>query len=124
MENEDLDYKGCLRYLETGEITAEEEEKLRDIHKTIVQLIGDKELLEAVIAHGEPITFAASDRNTVNNRFILNGYRHLVIDPRTGLNIVMRRLNFFKTDITETHNSHYPLYVKDKKVYFDGDEHK
>jgi len=91
-----------------------------EIHKVLSEMVGDTKLRAAVKEYGHPLAFADGH----NPVYAFQGYHHLEIDPEIGPVIVIEELDFMADKGNETHGSRYPLYIRDKKVFFKGEDNK
>ncbi|MFH1174358.1 MAG: hypothetical protein V1725_04445 [archaeon] len=93
------------------ELKDETEEKVQKaIHATLVELLRDTELLDAIREYGHPIQFAEGGSGC--------GYSHLEINPKRGLLIVIRDLDYMADSSSENHLDTYAPYIRDGRVFF------
>jgi len=92
--------------------------EIRKIHKTLIEIINDKDLMNAVSKYGHTIKFAKEHDHKYSPS---EGYRHLELDPKKGPLIVIAE-SMPMSDHNE--DTPYLLYIRKNKVYFKGEEDK
>jgi hypothetical protein len=111
-------YKKHLEGIKKSNPEKLERNEQRKIHKTLSEIIRDRELHEAVKKYGYSISFANGKAADIAYR----GYSHLEIDPKGGLIIVLTELDNMADHGWETHDSRYVLYLKRNRAYFKQSE--
>jgi len=94
-------------------------EKLRskeiiNIHKTLIYIIEDVKIHDAIKKYSHPIEFAKDF-----DRCSPLGYTHLEYDPKSRLVICTSVLDFMADHFEDNHLEKYPIYILKNRTYFD-----